>query len=96
MALPDPVHGRFAHSLGFGHRAAAPVRGSRRLGLERRVHNPLDILLSQRRFASPPLSHFPQAIGALADESLPPQSHRLEIEAQVIRDKLVLLSLRGG
>ena len=39
VALPNPIDGRFAYALSFGHSPATPVSGPRRLCLERRVHN---------------------------------------------------------
>src|SRR5476651_2071075 len=95
MALPDPIHGGFAHALGFGHRAAAPVSGPGRLGLQGGVDNLLDLFRSYSGLASPSFGHFPQTIRSLADKALPPQSHSLEIEVHVLGDQLVLLTSRG-
>ena len=93
MALPDPIHGGFAHALSFGHRAAAPVGGPGGLGLERCVNNLPDFLRRQRGLASASFGHFPQTVQPCADKPLPPQSHGLEIEAQIVGDVLVLLTL---
>ena len=47
------------------------------------------------RLRPPPRRHLPQRLGALLEETPPPQGHRLGIGSQTRRDGLVLLALRG-
>ena len=43
--------------MGLGHRSAAPVRLTRRLLVQRRVHDRLNLLRRDRRLAAPPLAN---------------------------------------
>ena len=92
VALPDAVHGGFAYTLGLGHRAAAPVGCSRWLGLNRGVHDFFDLPGGEARLAAAARRDFPQAIRPLRQEASAPQRHRLEVDAKLRRDRLVLLA----
>src|SRR5487761_1175022 len=70
---PDPLHRRRTDALGLGHRAAAPVRLTFRLLMQRRVHDLSDLLLGNRRFAPPPRTYTAECLQALLEEALAPR-----------------------
>ena len=61
--------------MGLGHRSAAPVRLTRRLLVQRRVHDRLNLLRRDRRLAAPPLANHADPFQAIGSEPLTPVAH---------------------
>ena len=73
----------------LGHRPAAPVRLARRLLVQRHVHDLRDLLVGDRRLASPARAHPPRTPSALLGEPLAPRPHRRRRHPNVLAAILV-------
>ncbi len=83
MRLPDAIHHRRTHPLGAGQRAHAPVRGSRRLQVQRGVHDGLFFLYRQPSPASGPRGIFQQPLQPGLFKAVSPTQHRRAAGAQL-------------
>ena len=96
MALPDPIHRRFAHVMRLCHRSTAPMRRAGGFGLESCLDNGCHLVDRIGRLPSTSGSHLPQAVGTLLQEASSPERCGLKIDLEVLGDLLVLTPLGGG
>lgn len=82
MRLSDAIHRRRTHPLSAGQGAHAPVRGSRRLGVQRGVHDGLFFLDLQPSPASGSRGIFQQPLQPGLLEAASPTQHRRAAGAQ--------------
>ena len=92
---PDSLHSRRADALRLGHRAAAPVRLTRRLLVERRTHDRLDLLAWNRRLATAPGAHHPEVSQPSLREPCAPGAHSYHCHPRPLSDPGVCLTVRG-
>ena len=72
VQVPDPLHGLEADALGFGHRAATPMRLARRLAMLGGVDEGRNLLPLNLRLAPSARSHLGQSLRpALHEAPLP-------------------------
>ena len=95
MALPNSVHGSFAHALRFGHRAATPVGRPRGFSLQRGFDEVFDLDGGNRGFTASAGFHLGQGCRTPLGKSLPPQQHGGTPDAQLLSNLIIRHPLGG-
>ncbi len=91
---PDAPHRGFAHALGPGQSAAAPVRGLPRRGVQRGVHDGLHLSSSDALATPGPRSVAQQSHDAGLRVALTPQQNRRAGDAQLLGQTIIGNPLR--